>query len=308
MSLLQLLRRLRHDALASVAAVVLLFTLGVAVIGPHFVRSAGTRVRLSDRFLPPIWGGGGWDHIFGTDALGRDVAARLILGARVSLLVGFGVVIIAGTIGTLLGLLAGYKGGWVDTALMRLVDAQLAFPGLVLIIAVVGALGPSTRVMIIVLSAYAWMIFARLSRGIAVQLKAGGYVRAAQLIGCSGWRIITRHLLPAVAGPILTQSMLELGRIMLAEASLSFLGLGVQPPDVSWGLMVAENRPYISTAWWTVTLPGFALATCVLMNNVLAGWIRVQMDPMQRQVASARRLRRRPGRAVTAPELAEVSS
>jgi peptide/nickel transport system permease protein len=204
------------------------------------------------------------------------------------------VVIIAGVIGTMLGLYAGYRGGWVDTLLMRIVDAQLAFPGLVLIIAVVGALGPSITVIIIVLSAYAWMIFARMSRGIAVQLTASGYVRAARLMGCSQWRVLTRHLLPAVAGPILTQSMLELGRIMLAEASLSFLGLGIQPPDVSWGLMVDENRPYISTAWWTVTLPGFVLATCVLMNNVLAGWIRVEMDPVQRQVASARRQRRRP--------------
>lgn len=308
MSARELLRRLVRDRLALFAATILVLTMGIAAFGPHFVRSAGTRVQLSNRFLPPVWDGGSWDHILGADALGRDVAARLILGARVSLIVGFGVVIIAGTIGTLLGLIAGYRGGWVDTIVMRLVDAQLAFPGLVLIIAVVGALGPSITVMIIVLSAYAWMIFARLSRGIAVQLKAGGYVRAAQLIGCSGWRVVTRHLLPAVAGPILTQSMLELGRIMLAEASLSYLGLGVQPPDVSWGLMVAENRPYLTAAWWTVTLPGFALAICVLTNNLLAGWIRVEMDPMQSQVASARRLRRRTLRKSSPASVAEVAA
>jgi peptide/nickel transport system permease protein len=150
-------------------------------------------------------------------------------------------------------------------------------------------------VIIVVLSAYGWMIFARLSRGITVQLKTGGHVLAAELIGCSRRRVIFRHLLPAIGGPLFTQGMLELGRVMLAEASLSYLGLGIQPPDASWGLMVAENRPYLASAWWTVTLPGLTLATCVLMINLLASWGRLQLDPLQRQVVGSRGRRKAAG-------------
>lgn len=286
------LRRLRRDPVALTAAILLLGIVLAALFGPALLPGDAGRSVLRDRFLEPVWMGGTWAHPLGTDALGRDVLARMVGGARVSLSIGAAVVLIAGSLGTFLGIVAGYRGGWLDTVTMRVVDAQLAFPGLVIILAIVGALGPSVGVIIIVLSAYAWMVFTRLARGITVQLKGGGHVRAAQLLGCSTPRVVFRHLLPAMGGPLLTQSMLELGRVMLAEASLSYLGLGLQPPAASWGLMIAENRPYLSTAWWTVALPGLMLAVTVLVINILAGWIRVQLDPLQRQLSEARRLRR----------------
>jgi len=286
-------RRLRQSPVALAAAVMLVIIVLAAVFGPMIVPDHAGRTSLGDRFLEPVWQGGSWSHPLGTDALGRDMLARLLAGARVSLLIGAAVVLISGAFGTLVGVAAGYRGGWADTVAMRIVDAQLAFPGLVMILAIVGALGPSVPVIILVLSAYAWMVFARLARGITVQLKSGGHVRAAQLLGCSAPRVVFRHLLPSMGGALLTQSMLELGRVMLAESSLSYLGLGIQPPAASWGLMISENRAYLTQAWWTVTLPGAALACSVLVVNVLASWVRIQLDPMQRQLTEARRRRSR---------------
>jgi peptide/nickel transport system permease protein len=281
-------RRAACKPLALAAWIGLLGIVLVAIAGPLFITSSPSRVALEDRFIAPLWLDRDWDHLLGTDALGRDILARLIAGARVSLVIGLSVVAISAIVGMLIGVVAGYLGGLADAVAMRVVDAQLAFPGLVLILAVVGALGASVGVIIAVLSAYGWMIFARLSRGITVQLKTGGHVLAAELIGCSRRRVIFRHLLPALGGPLFTQGMLELGRVMLAEASLSYLGLGIQPPEASWGLMVAENRPYLVSAWWTVTLPGLTLAACVLMINLLASWGRLQLDPLQRQVVRSR--------------------
>lgn len=295
-----LLRWLRSDPSSAAAALALLAVVVAALVGPALIDSSPTRVELGDRLLPPVWEGGGWGHPLGTDALGRDMLARLLGGARVSLLIGVTAVAGAAVVGTLAGMLAGYRGGLADTVVMRLADAQLAFPGLVLVLAVVGALGPSVTTIIVVLVALGWMVFARVARSLTAHLRHGGHVRSAEIMGCSRARLLLRHLLPAVSGPLLTQAMLELGKVMLTEASLSYLGLGVQPPDASWGLMVAENQPYLSSAWWAVTLPGLALAGCVLLTNVVAGGLRVRLDPVQRQLVGARRARRRAAEHVPA--------
>lgn len=292
------LRDLLHDPQARIAVALLAALVGVALIGPIVVTASPTKVELADRFLPPVWSGGEWSRPLGSDALGRDVLARLLAGARVSLLVGVAVVAASALVGTSAGLVAGYRGGIVDAIVMRLADAQLAFPGLVLVLAVVGAVGASIPAIVAILVALGWMVYARLARGIAAHLRTGGHVRAAELMGCSLPRVVFRHLLPAISGPLVTQATLELGRVMLTEAALSYLGLGIQPPDASWGLMVAENQPYLATAWWTVTLPGLALAGAVLATNLLSGAVRSHLDPVQRAVLASRRSRRH---APTAP-------
>lgn len=286
-------RILWEDKLAFVGVMVLSLLVLAAIFAPWVAPGSPTQVNLSDRLIGPVWSdGGSWNHVLGTDALGRDVLARLIHGARVSLLIGAAVVVIGGTVGTVLGLIAGYKGGWCDTLIMRFADAQLAFPGLLLIIAVIAVLGPSTGVLIAVLSIYGWMIFARLVRGNVLQIREELYVRAATMAGAKSGRIMRRHLMPGVVSPLLTQSMLEFARIVLAEASLSYLGLGIQPPSASWGLMVAENQTYLATAWWTVVFPGVALALTVLATNLVASWLRVRSDPQQRQQIFAARFKK----------------
>jgi peptide/nickel transport system permease protein len=288
------LQLLWDDKVSFFGVVMLIVVILAAVFAPLVAPHGPETVDLTARLAPPVWSdGGSADHILGTDSLGRDVLSRLIYGARVSLSIGVVVVIISGIIGTLLGLLAGYKGGRWDTVIMRVADAQLAFPGLLLIIAVVAVVGPSIRILVIVLAVYGWMLFGRLVRGNVLQLREELYVRAATMSGAGAGRMMRRHFMPSLVSPLMTQSMLDLARVVLAEASLSYLGLGVQPPLTSWGLMVAENQTYLDEAWWTVVFPGLALALTVLATNLVASWLRIQTDPQQRQQVFALKRRRR---------------
>jgi peptide/nickel transport system permease protein len=295
-------RSLRQDRMALAGAVVLAVLAVLAVFGPLLEPHDPAATDLYARYAPPVFAGGGWDHVLGADGLGRDVLSRVIAGARMTLFIGVVVVLISGVVGVGLGLLAGYAGGWVDTVIMRVADAQLAFPGLLLVLLVVAFVGPSVGVIIGVLALYGWMIHARLVRSLVLQLRETPAVQSAELVGCSVPRILVRHLLPNLYAPLLAQAILELARVVLAEASLSYLGMGLQPPNSSWGLMIAENQGAVRQAWWPIVFPGIALALTVLSVNLVANWLRVQTDPQQRERRFARRLfRRRPAAGLRTP-------
>jgi peptide/nickel transport system permease protein len=234
------------------------------------------------RNKPPGFVPDGTFRLFGTDQLGRDLFSRLIFGARVSLSVGISTVLVSSLIGVVLGLLAGYFRGKVDDIIMRIVDVQMGFPNLLLALAVLYAAGPSFKNLILVLALTRWMVMARLTRAMTLSLRETPFVEAAKVIGAGHPRIMFLHLLPNLLSPILVLGTLEFARAMLAEAALSFLGLGIQPPESSWGLILSQGRAYIASAWWLVMLPGMAILLSTLSANLLASWARAITDPVQR--------------------------
>lgn len=279
-----LLGELWRDRAGFVGAVFLVLLVLAAVFAPWVAPHDPAAQSLSDRLAPPGWAADGtWDHPLGTDNLGRDVLSRLIHGARVSLSVGVVVVVVAGAFGTLLGLVAGYAGGRVNSVIMRVVDTQLAFPGLLLALIILATVGPSMTTVIIVLALNNWMIYARVTQGIVLSVKETPYVEAAEIVGCRSRRVIGRHILPNLAAPLSTLATLEFAAMVLSEAALSFLGVGIQPPQTSWGLDVAIGKDYMFTGWWLVTFPGLAIALTVLSINLVASWLRVTADPTERE-------------------------
>jgi peptide/nickel transport system permease protein len=222
---------------------------------------------------------GGRVHVLGTDHLGRDILARIVFGARPALMVGFAAVAISGVLGMMAGLLAGYFGGLVDDVLMRLADIQLAFPFILLAIAVIGVLGPSLTTIICVIGVSSWVVYARIVRGAALSLREREFVQAAQALGGRDGRILIRHVLPNVFTPWLVVATLDMARVIVIESALSFLGPGVQPPTPTWGGMLADGRVYISTAWWLATFPGLAILVTVLGINLFGDGLRDTLDP-----------------------------
>lgn len=261
-----------------------------AVFAPALSSHDPTKQSLSERLLPPMFFGGSMDHPFGTDALGRDLFARVLQGARVSLLVGVAVVVIAGVVGVTLGITAGFFGKWVDAVIMRIADMQLAFPGILLALFVLYALGPSVPLVITVLAINGWMIYARVARSLVLTLRSSDFVEAAELAGARPRRVMWGHILPNLTSPLLTLAVLEFARIILAEAALSFLGYGVQPPKSSWGLILAQGQDYLSSAWWLVTIPGMIVSLTVLAANLFASWLRIYTDPKLREKSLASQL------------------
>jgi peptide/nickel transport system permease protein len=232
------------------------------------------------RLKPPGYrDAGGRLHLLGTDHLGRDLLARVIYGARPALLVGFAAVAISGLLGMAAGLLSGYSGGRLDDVLMRLADIQLAFPFILLAIAVIGVLGPSLQTIIIVIGVSSWVVYARIVRGAVLTLREREFVQAALALGGGDGRVLLRHILPNAFTPWLVVATLDMARVIVIESALSFLGLGVQPPTPTWGGMLADGRVYISTAWWLATFPGLAILITVLGINLFGDGLRDTLDP-----------------------------
>jgi peptide/nickel transport system permease protein len=241
---------------------------------------------LGDRFRPPFWQAGGSEaHLLGTDHLGRDVLSRLIFGARVSMVVGFTAVIVAGVIGTSLGILAGYLGGWVDQVIMRLTDTWLALPALTFAIFLAAIVGPSEWNVVIILGAVYWTRYARVIRGEVLSIKERDFVRLAIVAGCSKRTIMKKHILPNVLNSAIVLGTLMLGVVIVTEAALSFLGVGVPPPKPAWGLMLSDGKKGLMAGyWWLTVLPGCCIMLMVLSANLLGDWLRVKLDPQLRQL------------------------
>lgn len=260
---------------AIVATVVL-----VAIFAPFIAPHDPATMDLMSMFAPPMWlEGGSLSHPLGTDNLGRDVLSRIIYGSRTSLIVGVCAVIVAGCLGTLLGLIAGFYRGWIGNAIMRVTDSLLALPAMLIMLVIVGVFGPSLVTLIFVMGCTKWVPFTRLTRGEVLSLRERDFVRAAYSIGTPNSTIMFRHLLPNVLSTIIVVATLSVGTAIISESSLSFLGLGIQPPDVSWGYMLSEGQTHLSTSWWIATFPGVAISITVIGFIFLGDWLRDATDP-----------------------------
>ena len=274
------LRRLARRRTALFGLCVVVAVLVLALGAPWVTTWDPVEQDIGNRLQAPgsVDGSGGV-HLLGTDQLGRDLLARIIFGARPALLVGFAAVAISGLLGLVLGLVSGYFGGWVDDVFMRLADIQLAFPFILLAIAVIGVLGPSLPVIIVVIGVSSWVVYARVVRSEALSIREREFVQAAHALGVRDGRILLRHVLPNALTPWLVVATLDMARVIVIESALSFLGLGVQPPTPTWGGMLADGRVYISTAWWLATFPGLAILVTVLGINLFGDGLRDTLDP-----------------------------
>jgi ABC-type dipeptide/oligopeptide/nickel transport system permease subunit len=274
------LRRLFSKKATLVSLMLLLLALLCAIfpvlIAPHDPYSQELVMRLKP---PSFVDGGAAGHLLGTDHLGRDILSRIIHGARVTLLVSLLALVVSLGIGVVAGLAAGFYGGRTDAVILRLVDMQLAFPVILLVISIVAVLGPSLTNLIIIMGLSGWPRFARLVRGAVLSVRGLEYVEAARAIGASQLRVMFRHILPNILSAIIVYSSFELARMILLEATLSYLGLGVQPPEPTWGGMIAEGQKYITRAWWVSLFPGVAIAAIILVFNMLGDELRDALDP-----------------------------
>ena len=264
------------------ASLVLIGVVVLAAFAPWISPYDPNEMNLRHRLRPPLTEG----HLLGTDHLGRDLLSRLMYGARVSAVVGVSSVLLAGAIGTSLGAIAGYYGGLVDRILGRIVDVQLAFPFLVLAITIAAVLGPSLSNVVVTLAVSSWPVYARVVRAETLALRQKLFVEAAIASGAPGPSIIARHILPNLLPSLLVLASLELGRVIVAEASVSFLGYGVPPPSPAWGRMLEEGRPYMTTAWWLTVFPGLCIMLTTLAANLFGDWVRDRLDPYERSNSS----------------------
>jgi peptide/nickel transport system permease protein len=263
----------------------LLLVIVAALVAPWITRYDPTMGRPANRLKPPMWQqAGSREHILGTDQLGRDVFTRLVYGARISLIVGLSTVVISALLGSTLGLIAGYFGGRLGTTLMRLADVQLAFPFLLLAVAVVAVIGTGLLNVVLILGIAGWAGFARVMRAQVLSAKEREYVEAVRAIGAGQGTIIVRHIVPNVVTPTIVLATATVANNIIVEASLTFLGLGVQPTIPSWGSMLADARDYLAVAWWMGIFPGLALMLTVLTINLLGDWLRDYLDPTLRNV------------------------
>ncbi|MBI1958403.1 MAG: ABC transporter permease [Candidatus Rokubacteria bacterium] len=271
-------RRARWLIWSGVGFVLLMAAVAAAApwLAPHDPVRQSLRARLR---APTLEGPDGKAHVLGTDHLGRDVLSRVIHGARVSLLVGFAAVLVGGAIGSVLGIVAGFRGGWADSVIMTLADAQLAFPFILLAIGIIAVLGPSFPTLVVVIGLSGWVSYARILRSQVLSLRSREFVDAVHALGGSVLRIVVRHVLPNVLSSLVVIATLELARAIVLEATLSFLGLGVQPPTPSWGGMVHEGREYLDSAWWISTCPGLVLMATSIVVSRTGDWLRDLLDP-----------------------------
>jgi peptide/nickel transport system permease protein len=271
--------RRKRGALVVAALPVIVFAL-VAIVGPVVVPYDAVATRTGDRLRPP---GAvledGSVALLGTDQVGRDLLAQVLQGARISLSVAAGTVLIAGLAGLAIGVVAGYRGGVFDAVAMRAADVQLGFPAILLAILIAAVLGPSVANVIITLSLARWVTYARVARASTLATKQREFVEAARAVGASGARIMLRHVAPATLTPLIVIATVEVGLVIISEASLSFLGLGTPPDQPSWGLIVANGRAYLNNAWWISTMPGIALSIVVVAVGLLGDRVRDLLDP-----------------------------
>ncbi len=280
MTLLAGLRGVPRFPLA-VIVVALAVTVFADVVTPH----SPTDIHMLQTRKPPAFmRGGDWTFLLGTDLLGRDILSRIIKGTQVSLAVAGATILIVSIVGTTLGLVAGFKGGWLDTLIMRTVDAALAFPAILIALVMVVTVGPGFWIVVTVLVLIQWARYARLVRGEVLSWKEREFVALARVAGCSTSRIIRLHILPNVVNSVVVLSTLQVGWIIAVEATLSFLGAGVPPPTPTWGGMVAEGRNYLRSAWWISMMPGGAILLAVLSFNLFGDWLRDALDPKLRQL------------------------
>lgn len=263
----------------STLLMMLVFAVFANLIAPH----DPLEIHLGSRLQPPFWTAeGSTEYPLGTDSLGRDVLSRMAFGARISFVVGIGTVLLAGAVGVILGLLSGYQGGFVDNIVMGAADTQLSFPFLLIGVLVMAFLGPGTINVILVLALSCWVSFARVVRAQTLSLKETEFVTAARAVGVNTGRIIFKHILPNTISPVIVIATLELANAIVVESTLSFLGLGVKPPNPSWGAMLADGREYVEISWWIAAMPGLVLLITCLSVNGLGDWVRDVLDPTLR--------------------------
>lgn len=274
------LKMLLHSKTGTVGFLIVFAVIFVAIFASFLAPHDPAANNLEDMLKPPAWvEGGSLTYLLGTDNLGRDILSRIIYGSRVSLLVGVFSVILAGAIGIIVGLLAGYYGGIIDTVLMRIVDSFLAIPSILFILVVLSIFNPSLIVLIVVIGFTNWVTYARVVRGEVLSIKEREFVKASRSIGTKNITIMIKHVLPNIISSFIVISTLSVATTIVLEASLSFLGLGIQPPDVSWGGMLTDGRNYLATNWWLATFPGIAITITVLGIIFLGDWLRDVLDP-----------------------------
>ncbi len=268
-----------------VPVVVLTLLVLVAVLAPLLAPHPPTKTSMPNRLLPPFFmEGGKTAYLLGTDLIGRDILSRVIYGARISLSVSLLVIFITASVGTILGIIAGYIGGTTDTVLMRTTDASLAIPSILIALLLAVALGPSFKTVVLAISILGWAPYARLIRGEALRLREADFVAQARIIGSSPLRIMIVHIFPNVINPLIVISTMSVGLVILMEAALSYLGAGIPPTTPSWGSMVSDGRNLIDRAWWISFFPGLAIGLVVMSGNFLGDWIRDKLDPRLRRL------------------------
>ena len=281
----QALALLIHDKAALFSLIFLIMWGPAALLAPVLIDEAALKIDFDLRFVPPSF-----QYIFGTDQLGRDLFSRVLLASRNSLVIAFIVVVSSALFGMVLGVIAGYFGGWFDDLIMRFVDAAMGFPSLLLALVVIYALGPTVVNVVFVLAATRWMLYARLVRAETLKLRRFQYVEASGMIGSTDPWILRKHVLPNQISILFTLATLEMATVILAESALSFLGLGIQPPAASLGLLITQGKEYITTVWWLTFFPGMAIFVITMALSLLANWLGVALDPVQRwRLTSARR-------------------
>jgi peptide/nickel transport system permease protein len=266
-------------------ATIVLIVITVAVAGPSIAPRGYYEMSLPDRLRPPFWQeGGSLKNPLGTDSLGRDMLSRMIGGARTSLVASMLSILVGAVLGISIGVISAYRGGVIDAVLMRVCDAFLSFPMILLALILAIATGPGMHTVVLAIGLVVWARYARVIRSEALSLKEREFVAYARMVKCSELRIVTRHLLPNLMGSILVLATLQIGWAIVVEASLSFIGAGIPPPQPSWGGMVAAGREYIGMAWWLTFFPGMAIAITVLAFNFLGDWLRDHLDPKLREL------------------------
>ncbi len=265
--------------------VVIIAFVACAIFAPLIAPHAPDSGSLGTRLIPPVWEhGGSTEYLLGTDRLGRDILSRLIYGARISMLISVGAILITGTIGSVVGVVAGYFGGWIDAVFMRMADVSLSLPSILIAILLASLYGPSFTNVVVVVILSLWPSYARIIRGETLSLRSRDYVVLARVAGVPTLRLMARHLLPNLLPSLLVISTLQVGIVILLEASLSFLGAGIPSPTSSWGVMVSDGQSVIELAWWASVLPGLVIAVTVLSLNLGGDWLRDRLDPSLREI------------------------